>query len=323
MTHVLDILGRPQVRWPLYIALLFALGWAWGWAAALGGPLPLVGVVLAVVAGLYAISRASFNVQMVAACVILLALFTWFFVSFNLRYDGIERRLPSLLGFELRNVRTRATDAWWEIPIPLMGAALTLFICLVAIAFSTMLALVIALMRLSSNGFFSGVAMFYISFFRGTPLLVQILLIYIGLPQLGIVLNNLPAAILALTLCYGAYMAEIFRAGILAVPAGQREAAYSVGLTRGQTMRLVVLPQAMRLIVPPTGNQFIAMLKDSALVSTLGAWELTKLSRMYGRTDGTMEMLISIAIIYWMLSIVFELIQARIERYYGKGFQPR
>jgi polar amino acid transport system permease protein len=115
-------------------------------------------------------------------------------------------------------------------------------------------------------------------------------------------------------------MAEIFRAGIEGVPHGQREAARALGLKEGLILRKIVLPQAMRLIVPPVGNQFIAMLKDSSLVSVMGVWELTFIARTAGRAEFRhLEMLITAALIYWLLSIVFEIVQSRLEAYYGKG----
>lgn len=272
--------------------------------------IPFVGQ--AVVAALftlnvYLLTLAPLRVQIAIAWVQLIALFFVFFYSFDLSYEFIWSRLPLLLGFDLNRGF-------------LIGAALTLFVCIVAIAVSTVIALAAALARLSSNGLAIGVSTFYISFFRGTPLLLQILLIYLGLPQVGVVISPVPAAIIALSLCYGAYMAEIFRAGIQAIPEGQREAGRSLGLTEPQIMNRIVLPQAIRLIIPPTGNQFIAMLKDSSLVSVLGAWDLMYMARTHGRSEFKyMEMLITAALIYWALSIVFELLQARIEKHYGKG----
>jgi polar amino acid transport system permease protein len=203
------------------------------------------------------------------------------------------------------------------------GAVTTLYVSIVSIALACALALLAALARLSGSGPLYAVSTFYISFFRGTPLLLQVYLIYIGLPQLGaqFAMDAVPSGILALTLCYGAYMAEIFRAGILGVPHGQRDAAMALGLPRGLTFRKIVFPQAMRLIVPPTGNQFIAMLKDSSLVSVMGVWELTKTAQIIGKRDfRVFEMLIAAAIIYWIISFCFELVQARLERYYGKGY---
>ncbi len=204
------------------------------------------------------------------------------------------------------------------------GAVTTLYVSLISIAIACVIALSAALARLSSSGPAYAVATFYISFFRGTPLLLQVYLIYLGLPQLGpqFALNAVPAGIIALSLCYGAYMAEIFRAGIMGVPHGQHDAAAALGLSKRLTFRKIVFPQAMRLIVPPTGNQFIAMLKDSSLVSVMGVWELTRTAQIIGRRDFTVfEMLIAAALIYWAMSICFELIQSRIERHYGKGYR--
>jgi len=200
------------------------------------------------------------------------------------------------------------------------GAFTTLYVSLAAIVVACVLALLGALGKLSANGACYAVATFYISFFRGTPLLLQVVLIYTGFAQLGFVMEAVPAGITALSLCYGAYMAEIFRAGIEGVPVAQREAAKALALPSDLIFRKIVFPQAMRLIVPPTGNQFIAMLKDSSLVSVVGVWELTKTAQVLGKRDfQVFEFLIAAAIIYWVMSVVFEIVQARIERYYGKG----
>jgi polar amino acid transport system permease protein len=269
--------------------------------------LVVVALSAGLVANVWAISRLPFQVQVLIAWLELLLLFLLFFYSFNLSYGYIFERLHFLLGIGLRNGF-------------LMGAALTLFICFAAMIAATIVALAAALGRLSSNGLMFGVSTFYTSFFRGTPLLLQILLVYLGLPQIGIVLTPIPSAVIALSLCYGAYSAEIFRAGILAVPSGQREAARALGLRESPMMWLIILPQAMRLIIPPLGNQFIAMLKDSSLVSVLGAWELMYMARTHGRAEFKyMEMLIAAALIYWGMSAAFELVQSRIERRFGKG----
>ena len=167
------------------------------------------------------------------------------------------------------------------------GVQYTLLIAVSGIVLAVVLALLGALARLSSNPVAFGVAGFYVSFFRGTPLIVQMFLLYLALPQIGtnlvstypgfpewlanrFVLTATAAGILALGLNYGAYMTEIFRAGIQSVAAGQGEAADALGMTYRQKMRRVVLPQALRVIIPPTGNEFIAMMKDTALVSFLG-----------------------------------------------------
>lgn len=269
----------------------------------------LVRVLIAVgfTLNVYLVSFLPFRAQILIAWVELLILFLLFFYSFHLSYSYIWERLPFLIGLEFKRGF-------------FIGAVLTLFICFVAIIASTILALAAALMRLSRNGIAVGSATFYISFFRGTPLLLQIFLIYLGLPQIGIVLTPVPSAIIALSLCYGAYMAEIFRAGIEAIPRGQAEAARAMGMTEGQIMWLVILPQALRLIIPPTGNQFIAMLKDSSLVSILGAWDLMYMARTHGKAEFKyIEMLIAAAVIYWIMSAGFEIVQARIEARMGKG----
>lgn len=246
----------------------------------------------------YAISTLPRSLQIYVTWAELFVLFMAFFWSFDLSYSFILKKLPFLL-----------EGAWTTIYI---SAISTLIACVIA--------MMGALARMSSNGFAFGCATFYISFFRGLPLLMQLYLVYIGLPQLGFVIDPIPAGIVALSACYGAYMAEIFRAGIQAIPAGQSEAAWSLGLTKRQTFRKVVLPQAMRHIIPPTGNQFIAMLKDSSLVSVVGVWDLTYRAKTAGRAEFKhLEMLITAALIYWILSITLELVQNKIEGHYGKG----
>jgi polar amino acid transport system permease protein len=203
---------------------------------------------------------------------------------------------------------------------PLLTASVvTIYISLLSICLACVVSFIAALAKLSNRPVLCGIADVYISFFRGTPLLLQVFIVYLGLPQVGIVLTAIPAAVLALGLNYGAYMAEIVRAGIQGVPRGQSEASLSLGLTRSQTFLLVVLPQALRLILPPISNQFIAMLKDSSLVSFLGVWELMFVARTAGRTDfRQFEMLIGAALIYWLMSFCFEMAQRRLEKKLGQ-----
>lgn len=196
--------------------------------------------------------------------------------------------------------------------------------CLCAIVASSVLGFITALGRLSKSAVAFGIASFYASFFRGTPLLIQILLIYLGLPQLGLVPGAIVAGIIALSLNYGAYLSEIFRAGILGVPHGQREAALALGMRDRAIFWHVTLPQAMRTIIPPATNQFISMLKDSSLISVMGVWEVMFLAQSYGRSSYRyIEMLTTAAIIYWVMSLGLELIQARMERHFGKGYVRR
>lgn len=229
----------------------------------------------------------------------LLFLFLAFFMTFDLSLPFIWKNLPYLIT---------------------QGVVTTVYVSALSLIFSSFIAIIGAVAKLSSNGVAYGIASFYTSFFRGLPLLMQIYLIYLGLPQFGIVMEAVPSGILALSLCSGAYMTEIFRAGIQSIDRGQWEASRSMGFGFGLTMRKIILPQALPVIIPPMGNMFIAMLKDSSLVSVLGVWELTFLARTLGRTTFMhMEMLSAAAIIYWILSMVLELIQSRIESYYGRS----
>ncbi|MBC3206032.1 amino acid ABC transporter permease [Pseudomonas sp. SWRI111] len=242
----------------------------------------------------------------------LFCLFAGFFLSFDLKFAIILDKLPNLVGLKL------APNGF------LQGAALTLFLCACSIVASSLLGFVTALARLSNSAVAFGIASFYTSFFRGTPLLIQILLIYLGLPQLGIVPGAIVAGIIALSLNYGAYLSEIFRAGIVGVDHGQREASLALGLRESVIFWRITLPQAMRTIIPPTTNQFISMLKDSSLISVMGVWEVMFLAQSYGRSSYRyIEMLTAAAIIYWLMSIGLELIQARMERHYGKAYVRR
>jgi polar amino acid transport system permease protein len=253
-----------------------------------------------------------FEIKVVAVWVTLLALFVLLFLSFNLKFSIIVEKFPYLAGLKL----TR--DGF------IQGAALTLFVCFFSIVASSCLGLASALGRLSRSPVLYGVSTFYTSFFRGTPLLVQIFLIYLGLPQLGPVPGAIPAGITALSLNYGAYLSEIFRSGILSVPKGQREASSALGLPGRVIMWKIVLPQATRIAIPPTGSQFIAMLKDSSLISVMGVWEIMFLAQSFGRSSYRyLEMLTTAAAIYWLLSIVFEIVQARLEAHFGRSDKAR
>jgi len=254
----------------------------------------------------------GFRTRLYLTWATLFCLFAGFFLSFDLKFSIILDKLPNLVGLHL------APNGF------LQGAALTLFLCLCSIVASSLLGFVTALARLSKSAVAFGIASFYTSFFRGTPLLIQILLIYLGLPQLGIVPGAIVAGIIALSLNYGAYLSEIFRAGILGVDHGQREASLALGMRETVIFWRITLPQAMRTIIPPTTNQFISMLKDSSLISVMGVWEVMFLAQSYGRSSYRyIEMLTTAAIIYWLMSIGLELIQARMERHYGKAYVRR
>ncbi len=205
-------------------------------------------------------------------------------------------------------------------PFIVGGTWTTILICAVSITLATLLAVVGAIARLSRNAIVSGVAALYVSLVRGTPLLVQIFFVYFALPQVGIRLDALVAGILALGFNYGAYMTEIFRAGIQAVPRGQREAAMALGMPEHLVMRRVVLPQAVRIVIPAIGNDFVAMIKDSALVSTISVSELLWRARTAGTQDfRTLQALLVAAAIYWGLTIIFSFFQDRLERRMARG----
>lgn len=201
------------------------------------------------------------------------------------------------------------------------GITQTIYISVLSILLATLLALLAALGRLSTFPPIYALSTFYVSLIRGTPLYLQIFFFFLALPQLGIVLPGLWAGVLALGLNYGAYMSEIFRAGLASVGRGQREAAIALGMTPGQTMQRIVIPQALRFALPPTGNEFIAMTKDSALVSATGfvhelMWRATKVGRAQ---FNNLEALIIAAVFYWILTLILSYFQNRIENSMSKG----
>ncbi len=203
------------------------------------------------------------------------------------------------------------------------GVWLTILLSALSIVLATVLSLLGALGRLSKSPPAYALATFYISLIRGTPLLLQVVFFFLALPQLGIRLSGLSAGVLALGLNYGAYMTEIMRAGIQSVDAGQREAAQAMGMTPFQIMRLIILPQALRLVIPPIGNQFIAMLKDTSLISVTGfVWELLWRAQKQGRANfRSLEALLIAAVFYWIITIIFSAFQAQIEQRLSQGYR--
>jgi polar amino acid transport system permease protein len=219
------------------------------------------------------------------------------------------------------------------------GLEFTILLALGAIVLAVVLALFGALGRLSKNPVAYAISGFYTSFFRGTPLIVQLFIIYLALPQIGgprnldrvslvniLSLTTFQAGVLGLGLNYGAYMTEIFRAGIQSVGHGQAEAADALGMSYAQRMRRIVLPQATRVIIPPTGNEFIAMMKDTALVAFLGvnikSAELFLRARLAGEADfRKLEALLVAAGLYWALTAIFTFFQRKLERRMGRGYE--
>jgi polar amino acid transport system permease protein len=201
------------------------------------------------------------------------------------------------------------------------GIPQTLLVSFLSIILATVLALLAALGRLSTIPPLYALSTFYVSLIRGTPLYLQIFFFFLALPQLGIILSGLSAGVLALGLNYGAYMSEIFRAGLGSVGKGQREAAIALGMNPRQTMQRVVLPQALRFAIPPIGNDFIAMTKDSALVAATGfvhevMWRATRVGRAQ---FNNLEALIIAAMFYWIMTIILSYIQGIIEARLARG----
>jgi polar amino acid transport system permease protein len=210
-------------------------------------------------------------------------------------------------------VNTQILNDW--APYILGGVPMTIFVSIVSIILAVIFAVFGALGRLSRIAPIYALATLYVSLVRGTPLIVQIIIVYLGLPQLGIVLDPLAGGILALSFNYGAYLTEVFRAGIQAVPRGQIEAAQSLAMPQSLIMRRIVLPQAIRIVIPPIGNDFISMTKDSALVSLVTIQELFWRAETVGTTYFQMfTTLLLAAGVYWVMTIVFSFFQERLEQ---------
>ena len=224
-------------------------------------------------------------------------------------------------------------DVVWRFlfnPLIREGAWRTIQVAVLAQLAGVFLGLVFALMRVSRNPLINGVSGFYVWFFRGTPVLLQLYILYFGIPQLfdnqtlTTELTAFRAAVIAFAVNEGAYMTEIVRAGILSVESGQMDAAKSVGMTQFQAMRHVVLPQAFRVVVPPTGNEFIAMLKNTSLASAISLVELLQGSALiYSTNFKFMELLVVAAIWYLAMTSVFSLLQAELERALSVGERER
>jgi polar amino acid transport system permease protein len=208
-------------------------------------------------------------------------------------------------------------------PFILGGTGLTILISVVSIVFAIIFALLGSLGRLSKSAPIYAVATLYVSLVRGTPLLVQIYFVFLALPQIIPETAKIPLVALgmfSLAFNYGAYMTEIFRAGIQAVPRGQREAAEALGMRERLVMRRIVLPQAVRIVIPAIGNEFISMLKDSSLISVIGVQELLWRAQTVGSAKfRSLETLTLAAAVYWVLTIAFSLFQARLEKRMAAG----
>lgn len=207
-----------------------------------------------------------------------------------------------------------ARDAFW--PILSGGLTGTIPLTLVSFAIGLVLALVVALLRLSPNVVLAGIGTAYVSIIRGTPLLVQLFIVFYGLPNLGIVVDPWPSAIIAFSLNVGGYAAEIVRAAILSVPRGQWEAGYTIGMSAPRTLRRIILPQAARVSVPPLSNTFISLVKDTSLASTILVTEQFRRAQEIAasNTDQFMLLYLEAAAIYWIFCTVLATGQGAIEK---------
>lgn len=208
---------------------------------------------------------------------------------------------------------------WDNIPILLQGAVITIQITVMAVGCGFFIGMIAALANLSRFKIVRLLVKCYVELFRGTPLLVQIFMIYFALPMvIGQSINPYVAAVTACSINSGAYVSEIFRAGIQSIDKGQMEAARSLGLTWAQTMRYIVMPQAFKAIIPPLGNEFIAMMKDTSLVSVIGFEELTRRGQLIiARTYGSFEIWTAVAIIYLIMTLSISQLVAFLERRYN------
>ncbi len=201
-------------------------------------------------------------------------------------------------------------------PLLIEGALVTVKITALSVAFGIIIGLFAGIARISSFWPVRALAAIYVDFIRGTPLLVQIFLMYFALPVVtGMRIDPFIAAITACSVNSGAYVAEIFRAGIQSIDDGQMEAGRSLGMTWTQTMRYIIVPQAFKRVIPPLGNEFIALLKDSSLVSVIGFEELTRRGQLIiARTYGSLEIWVSVAILYLIMTLTISRLVAYLER---------
>ncbi|MEO6944492.1 MAG: amino acid ABC transporter permease [Lacisediminihabitans sp.] len=208
---------------------------------------------------------------------------------------------------------------------PMVQGALvgTIPLALASFAIGMVLAIIFALMRLSKVKLVSGVARAYISIVRGTPLLVQLFVIFYGLPSIGLVFNPWPSAVVAFSINVGGYAAEVVRAAILSVPKGQWEAAYMIGMSHRRALTRIILPQAARVSVPPLSNTFISLVKDTSLASLILVTELFRQAQEVAAFSGDFMLLyLEAALIYWIICLMLSsgqgLLEKRLDRYVAR-----
>ncbi|PWK13341.1 amino acid ABC transporter permease [Tumebacillus permanentifrigoris] len=205
------------------------------------------------------------------------------------------------------------------LPLLKAGVEFTVPLALISFALGLVVALLAALARLSGNRVLSGIARFYVWIIRGTPLLVQLFIIFYGLPSIGLTLGAFPSAVIGFTLSVGAYGSEIIRAAIQSIARGQWEAAYSVGMTYSQALRRIVIPQATRVAVPPLANSFISLIKDTSLAAAITMTELFRVAQQITATTYEPLVLYSeAAVIYLIFSTVLSWVQGWLENRFSR-----
>ncbi|SDK28003.1 amino acid ABC transporter permease [Sediminibacillus albus] len=209
----------------------------------------------------------------------------------------------------------------WELfknsllPMITGGIKYTIPLTLIAFTAGLILALLTAVMRLSGSRLVRAPAIAYVSAIRGTPMLVQLFIVFYGLPSLNVTIDPFPSAIIAFSLNVGAYASEIIRASILSIPKGQWEAGYTVGMTHNTALRRIILPQAARVSIPPLSNTFISLVKDTSLASLILVTELFRRAQeIAARTYDFMLIYVEAAILYWVICFLLSLAQEAIER---------
>jgi His/Glu/Gln/Arg/opine family amino acid ABC transporter permease subunit len=205
------------------------------------------------------------------------------------------------------------------LPLLMQGLGLTIYLAVVSLALATVIGLISGLMTLSKRVWLYGPARFYVNLIRGTPLLVQILFIYFGIPAvMNVKLSPIVAGIIAISFHIGAYVSEVFRAGIESVDKGQTEAGRSLGMTQFQTMRKIIIPQATRSMIPPMMNQFIMGVKDTSLLAVIGVAELTQRGQsIYAVNYRAFEILTLVALIYFILTYTLYRLSRVVEKKFG------
>ncbi|MEP0509094.1 MULTISPECIES: ABC transporter permease subunit [Aurantimonas] len=208
-------------------------------------------------------------------------------------------------------------DSLW--PLVRAGLVFTVPLAILSFAFGLSLGFMTAVVRLFGPKPLAAIARFYVWFIRGTPLLVQLFVIFYGLPSVGILIDAFPAALIGFTLSVGAYTSEIIRAALSSINKGQWEAAYAIGMTRNQAMKRTIVPQAIRVAVPPLSNSFISLVKDTSLAAAITVPELfQQAQRIVATTYEPLILYVEAALLYLVLSSVLSALQSRLEARFGR-----